>query len=78
MATNSQRIARQAKRKISANVSQEYLNSLEARDFLAECSDNIYDDALSGEEAALLSEYKACDCDLEKWQKMKKRTKNGY
>lgn len=72
MATNRRRTARQAKGKISANITQEYLNSLEARDFLAECSDNIYDDALSDEETALLSEYKACDCDLEKWQKMKR------
>lgn len=66
-------MARQAKSRIPTNVNEKYFKELDGRDFLAECSGNIYGDALSDEEAELLAEYKACDCDLEKWKKMKKR-----
>lgn len=72
MPTNRKRISRQAKSRIPTNVSERYFEELDARDFLAECSGN-YDNALSDEEAELLTEYRACDCDLEKWKKMKKR-----
>lgn len=72
MATNRQRTVRQAKRRITANITQEYLESLDGRDFLAFCTNDIYNDALSDEEAELLTEYKNCDCNFEKWQRKHK------
>ena len=74
MAANRKRLARQSHRKIAANITQEYLEGLEARDFLAECSNNVYHDALTDEETELLREYQSCDCDFKKWKEMKKRT----
>jgi len=73
MSTNRRRITRKGKGRIAANITKEYLEALRCRDFLGDCGrDDIYDCALSDEEAALLREYEKCDRDFEKWQKMKK------
>ena len=66
MPTNRKRKSRTAKGRIPANPSQEYLDDLEARDFLSACNENFYD-PLSEEEAEILKKYKAA-----------KRAKNAY
>jgi len=72
MPTNRRRKPRTAKKRIAANITEKYLKGLDARDFLADCTGDIYNDALNADEAKLLREYKDCDRDFEKWQKMKK------
>lgn len=72
MSTNRKRISRTAKNRIAANVDRDYLESLRCRDFLADCTNDIYNDALSKEEAKLLREYEKCGRDFDKWQRMKR------
>ena len=57
MSTNRKRMLRTSKRRIPGNITQEYLNSLEARDFLSACSDS-YQDGLTDEEAQILREHR--------------------
>ena len=72
MPTNRKRKLRKSKNRIAGHVNQEYLEGLRCRDFLADCTNDIYNDALSDEETELLREYEKCDRDVEKWQKMKR------
>ena len=72
MPTNRKRTLRRSKNRIPGYVTQEYLESLRCRDFLADCTNDIYNDALNEDEAALLREYEKCERDFEKWQKMKR------
>jgi len=71
MATNRRRTPRQAKSRIPASITKDYLEELRADDFLIECAGPVYRDALSSDEAKLLSEYAECGRDFEKWKKMK-------
>ena len=74
MPTDRRRKSRRAKRRIASNVTEKYLRSLEARDFLCFRGRDPYNDALSSDEAALFEEYQKCGCNFEKWQEMKRGT----
>ena len=73
MPTNRKRKLRKPKSHIPADISREYFEALECRDFLADCTDDIYCEALNDNEAALLREYLDCDRDFEKWKNQKVR-----
>ena len=64
MPTNRKRKLRKPKSHIPSNAS---------RDFLADCTDDIYNDALNEDEAELLREYVNCGRDFDKWKNQKVR-----
>ena len=73
MPTNRKRKLRKPKSHIPSNASREYFEQLECRDFLAGCTDDIYNDALNEDEAELLREYVNCGRDFDKWKNQKVR-----
>jgi len=72
MSTNRKRKLRKSKKRIPAYVDQKYFESLRCRDFLAQSTNDIYNDALNEDESALLKEYEKCGRDFAKWKKMKR------
>ena len=76
MTTNRKRKLREPKSRIPSNMNKEYFESLECRDFLADCTDDTYGDALNEAEAKLLREYVACGKDFDKWRNKKVKNAN--
>jgi|GEM_PF-4614579 len=64
-----------AQKRIASNISQKYLDGLHARNFLAECTNDIYHDALSDKELDLLQAYAECWYNFEAWKKAKREYK---